>query len=107
MTLLARCRARTVETPPHPESVRNLNERADYEAALREPEPLVRVRRIGPGAETASVRAATLGAAGAAVGVLLGAHVVAALNGDTAARDPLEPLAEGDDVAFMAADAAG
>ena len=32
---------------------------------------------------------------------------VAALNGDTAARDPLEPLAEGDDVAFMAADAAG
>lgn len=107
MALLARCRARTVEMPPHPESVRNLSSRADYEAALREPEPLVRVRRIGPGAETASVRAATLGAAGAAVGVELGAHVVAALNGDTAARDPLEPLAAGDDVAFMAADAAG
>ena len=53
------------------------------------------------------MRAATLGAAGAAVGVELGAHVMAALNGDTAARDPLEPLAEGDDVAFMAADAAG
>ena len=37
----------------------------------------------------------------------LGEHVLAALNGDQAARDPLEPLAEGDDVAFMAADAGG
>ncbi len=107
MTLLAHCRARTVEALPHPESVRNLNERADYEAALGEPEPLVRVRRIGPGATATSVHAATLAAAGAAIGVSLGDHVLAALNGETAARDPLEPLAEGDDVAFMAADAAG
>jgi molybdopterin-guanine dinucleotide biosynthesis protein A len=107
MTLIARVRARVVDQPPHPESVRNLDTRADYEAALGEPEPLVRVRRIGPGVQTASVRAATLGAAAAAVGVQLGAHVLAALNGDTAARDPLEPLAEDDDVAFVAADAAG
>ena len=40
-------------------------------------------------------------------GVALGEHVLAALNGDQVARDPMEPLAEGDDVAFMAADAGG
>ena len=55
----------------------------------------------------ADVRAATLGAAAAAVGVALGPHLLAALNGDQATRDPLEPLAEGDDVAFMAADVGG
>jgi molybdopterin converting factor small subunit len=33
--------------------------------------------------------------------------VRAALNGDLVARDPAEPLAEGDVVAFMAADAGG
>ena len=108
MTLLARCRARTVETPPHPESVRNLNERADYEAALAEPEPLVQVRCFGPlRRPPADLRAATLGVAAAAVGVELDAHVLAALNGDQIARDPAEPLAEGDEVAFMAADAGG
>ena len=40
-------------------------------------------------------------------GVELGEHVLAALNGDQVARDPMEPLAKGDDVAFMAADAGG
>ena len=52
------------------------------------------------------LRAATLGRAAAAIEVELGDHVLAALNGVQVARDPLEPLAEGDDVAFMAADAA-
>ena len=33
--------------------------------------------------------------------------VAAALNGDRVASDPAEPLAEGDEVAFMAADAGG
>jgi molybdopterin converting factor small subunit len=33
--------------------------------------------------------------------------VVAALNGDEDARDPGEPLAEGDEVALTAADAGG
>jgi molybdopterin converting factor small subunit len=33
--------------------------------------------------------------------------VLAALNGDQIAHDPLEPLAEGDEVALMAADAGG
>ena len=68
----------------------------------------VRVRGFGPlKRPEASLHAATLGAAAAGFGVALGEHVLAALNGDQVARDPLEPLAEGDDVAFMAADAGG
>jgi len=106
--LFERCATRWLDDLPHPESVRNLNERSDYAAALAEPEPLVHVRCFGPlkrpGAE---LRAATLGAAAAAMGVELGEHVLAALNGDQIARDPDEPLAAGDEVAFMAADAGG
>jgi molybdenum cofactor guanylyltransferase len=106
--LFERCDTRWLEELPHPESVRNLNERADYESALAELEPAVHVRCFGPLRRPhADVRAATLGAAASAVGVELGEHVLAAINGDQIARDPLEPLAEGDEVAFMAADAGG
>ena len=106
--LFERCDTRWLEDLPHPESVRNLNTREHYEAALAEPQPAVHVRAFGPVARPrADVRAATLGAAAAAVGVALGPHLLAALNGDQATRDPLEPLAEGDDVAFMAADVGG
>ena len=87
--------------------MRNLNERADYEAALGEPAAAGARARLRPAPPAAAdVRAATLGAAAAAIGVTLDEHVLAALNGDQIARDPLEPLAEGDEVAFMAADAA-
>ena len=106
--LFERCETRWLTDLPHPDSVRNLNEIEDYRAALGEPEPGVRVRCFGPlRRPPAEVRAATLGAAAAAVGVQLDAHVVAAINGDQIARDPREALAEGDDVAFMAADAGG
>jgi molybdopterin-guanine dinucleotide biosynthesis protein A len=106
--LFERCDTRWLDDLPHPESVRNLNERDDYEAALSEPQPTVHVRCFGPlRRPPADVRAATLGAAAAAVGVTLDEHVLAALNGDQVARDPLEPLAEGDEVALMAADAGG
>ncbi len=106
--LFDRCETRWLDDLPYPESVRNLNERDDYEAALGEPEPTVHVRCFGPlRRPAADVRAATLGAAAAAVGVALDEHVLAALNGDQVARDPLEPLAEGDEVALMAADAGG
>ena len=106
--LFERCATRWLEELPHPESVRNLNDPASYEAARAEPEPLVHVRGFGPlKRPRTEVRAATLGAAAAAVGVTLDEHVLAALNGDQVARDPLEPLAEGDDVALMAADAGG
>ena len=68
----------------------------------------MRVRCFGPlRRPPAEVRAATLGAAAAAVGVSSTRTCVAALNGDQIARDPMEPLAEGDEVAFMAADAGG
>src|ERR671914_1353654 len=106
--LFERCETRWLERLPHPESVRNLNARADYEAALAEPEPLVSVRGFGPLKRPAEeLRAATLGGAAGAIGVKLDHHVLAALNGDQIARDPLEPLAEGDEVALMAADAGG
>ena len=106
--LFDRCDTRWLDDLPYPESVRNLNERDDYEAALGEPQPTVHVRCFGPlRRPAADVRAATLGAAAAAVGVTLDEHVLAALNGDQVARDPLEPLAEGDEVALMAADAGG
>ena len=106
--LFERCVTRWLEQLPHPESVRNLNARDDYEAALAEPQPQVRVRCFGPlKRPAAELRAATLGAAATAVGVALDDHVLAALNGDQIAHDPLEPLAEGDDVALMAADAGG
>src|SRR4051812_26579420 len=79
--LFERCETRWLDALPHPESVRNVNGRADYEAALREPEPLVHVRCFGPlRRPAADVRAATLGAAARAVGVTLGEHVLAALN---------------------------
>ena len=106
--LFERCEMRWLEELPHPESVRNLNTQEDYEAALAEPEPLVSVRGFGPLKRQAEkLRAATLGGAAGAIGVTLDDHVLAALNGDRIARDPLEPLAEGDEVALMAADAGG
>jgi molybdenum cofactor guanylyltransferase len=106
--LFERCETRWLDDLPHPESVRNLNTPSDYEAALADPEPLVSVRCFGPlKRPQAELRAATLGAAAAAVGVTLDQHVLAALNRDQIARDPLEPLADGDEVAFMAADAGG
>jgi molybdopterin-guanine dinucleotide biosynthesis protein A len=104
---------RTVATlDPHLDSVLNLNEPADYEAARARPAPEITIRRFGPlardgGTGPQAVRAATLAAAAGAAAVVLDEHVVAALNGDQISRDPELPLAAGDTVAFMAADAGG
>jgi molybdenum cofactor guanylyltransferase len=99
---------------PALDSVLNLNEPADYQAARDRPAPEVTVRcygalrrREGAGSSPVVVQAATLGAAAAAVDLELDEHVVAALNGDQITRDPDEPLAAGDTVAFLAADAGG
>jgi len=99
---------------PELDSVLNLNEPADYEAARARPGPTVTVRRFGAlsriapgGAEPAVVEAATLGEAAAGAGLALDEHVVAALNGDQITRDPDVPLVAGDAVAFLAADAGG
>ncbi|MDE3130380.1 MAG: NTP transferase domain-containing protein [Acidobacteriota bacterium] len=93
-------------------SVRNLNEREDYERALALPAPEVIVRLFGALARDRTrrvipARGWTLGAVAAAIGLPLDRHVVAVLNGDQITRDHELPLATGDEVAFMAADAGG
>jgi molybdenum cofactor guanylyltransferase len=94
-------------------SLLNVNDPVEYERARARSAPAVTVRRFGAlarngvGHQPLPVRAATLGAAAAAAGVELDGHVVAALNGDQISRDPGYPLASGDAVAFIAADAGG
>jgi molybdopterin-guanine dinucleotide biosynthesis protein A len=93
-------------------SVLNLNEPDDYDRARARAAPSVTVRRFGTlatnlGREPIAIRAATLEAAATAAGVALDRHVVAALNGDQITRHPELPLAGGDEVAFLAADAGG
>jgi molybdenum cofactor guanylyltransferase len=98
---------------PDLDSVLNVNTRADYEAARNRPAPEVTVQLFGTLAKGASgkgphaVRAATVGAAADAVSLTFDRHVTAALNGDQITRDPMTPLAAGDTVYFMSADAGG
>jgi molybdenum cofactor guanylyltransferase len=97
---------------PELASVVNLNERSDYERARALPPPAVAVQRFGTLAAGSSsrrevVHAWTLGATANAVGLTLDEHVVAALNGDQISHDPELPLASGDTLAFLAADAGG
>jgi molybdopterin-guanine dinucleotide biosynthesis protein A len=93
-------------------SVLNVNEPDDYERARARAAPSVTVRRYGTlatnlGREPIAIRAATLQAAASAAGLALDRHVVAAVNGDQITRHPELPLAGGDEVAFLAADAGG
>jgi molybdopterin-guanine dinucleotide biosynthesis protein A len=93
-------------------SVVNVNEPDEYQRARGRAAPRVTVRRFGTlatnhGREPIAVRAATLEAAANAAGVELDRHVVAAVNGDQITRNPELPLAGGDEVAFLAADAGG
>jgi molybdopterin-guanine dinucleotide biosynthesis protein A len=97
---------------PTLESVVNVNEPADYDAARARPAPTVRVEcfgvlatRLGRGAR--EVAAATVGEAARAVRLDLDRHVLAAVNGDHTGRDPHLPLQTGDTVAFLSADAGG
>jgi molybdopterin-guanine dinucleotide biosynthesis protein A len=100
------------EADPELLSVLNLNEPDDYERARSRAAPSVTVRRFGTlatnlGREPIAIRAATLEAAATAAGLELDRHVVAALNGDQITRHPELPLAGGDEIAFLAADAGG
>jgi molybdopterin-guanine dinucleotide biosynthesis protein A len=96
---------------PGLDSVLNINEPADYRDARARPAPEVTIQRFGTLADghrgPQPVRAATVAAAAAASGLVLDAHVVAALNGDQITRDGETPLAAGDTVFFLAADAGG
>jgi molybdenum cofactor guanylyltransferase len=117
--LFERCRVRRLDAEalladpplaaldPGLDSVLNLNEPRDYEAARERPAPEVVVQWSGAlrRADPTVVPAATLGEAAAASGVALDEHMVAALNGDQITRDPEAPLVAGDTVSFVAADA--
>ncbi len=96
---------------PGIESVVNVNEPADYQAARARPAPDVAIQRFGPLADVQGgpqpARAATVAEAAAAAGLELDGHVVAALNGDQITRDGQTPLATGDTVFFLSADAGG
>jgi molybdopterin-guanine dinucleotide biosynthesis protein A len=122
--LFERCRVRELDehellrdgglayADPELLSLLNVNSPDEYERARARAAPPVTVRRFGTLArgstrEPLALRAATLAAAAAAAGVPLDRHVVAAVNGDQISRDPELPLAAGDAVAFLAADAGG
>jgi molybdenum cofactor guanylyltransferase len=111
---------------PGLDSVLNVNEPDDYAKARSQPAPEVTVQRFGvlatatvtaasagatagaAGRQPQIVRAATVADAAQAVGVDFAAgHVTAALNGDQITRDGQTPLAAGDTVFFLSADAGG
>ena len=94
---------------PDLDSVVNVNTPADYRAARARPAPAVVVWLFGvlakhsPGPHT--IRAATVGAAAEALDLTLSRQVTAALNGDQVIKDGETPLAAGDTVFFLPADA--
>jgi molybdenum cofactor guanylyltransferase len=98
---------------PALDSVLNVNTPGDYQDARALPAPEVTVQLFGVlakggnGPGPRAVRAATVAAAASAVGLAFDRHVTAALNGDQITRDPATPLATGDLVYFMSADAGG
>jgi molybdopterin-guanine dinucleotide biosynthesis protein A len=98
---------------PDLDSVLNVNTPADYQAARARPAPEVTVQAFGTlakgdnGRGPRVVRAATVGGAAGAFGVVFDRHVTAALNGDQITRDRTTPLATGDTVFFLSADAGG
>jgi molybdenum cofactor guanylyltransferase len=98
---------------PDLDSVVNVNTQADYQEARARPAPDVTVRLFGTLARSGgssgphAVRAATVGAAAGALGLVLDRHVTAALNGDQITRDSETPLVAGDTVFFLSADAGG
>jgi molybdopterin-guanine dinucleotide biosynthesis protein A len=79
---------------PALDSLLNLNEPGEFEAARRRPAPPVSVGR-GDGCAPRTFRAGTLAAAASEAGVRLGDGVFATLNGRPV-DDPQEPLVAGD-----------
>jgi len=97
---------------PALDSVVNINEPDEYRTAREKPAPEITIQRFGVLADghrkPEFVRAATVAEAAAAAGVDFGGgHVTAALNGDQITRDGQMPLAAGDTVFFLSADAGG
>ncbi|HEX2301853.1 MAG TPA: molybdenum cofactor guanylyltransferase, partial [Pseudonocardiaceae bacterium] len=97
---------------PELDSVVNVNSPEDYRTARSHPAPEIIVQRHGALAGNGhrgprTVRAATVASAAGAVGLELDRHVVAALNGNQLSQAGEMPLASGDSVAFLSADAGG
>src|SRR5262249_42299083 len=96
---------------PNLDSVVNLNEPADYQAARARPAPEGTVQRFGTLADghrgPHPVHAATVAGAAAATGLALDGHVGAGLNGERISGDGERPLAAGDTGFFLSADAGG
>jgi len=98
---------------PDLDSVLNVNTPAEFQSALARPAPEVTVRLFGTLAKAGgtsgphAVRAATVGAAAGALGLVLDRHITAALNGDQLTRDCETPLVAGDTLFFLSADAGG
>ena len=100
------------ERDPQLQSVRGVNTPEELRALRELPAPEVLVQCFGVLASGGqhggrTVHAATLAAAAQAVGLVLDRHLLAAVNGDQTVRDGELPLAEGDVVAFLSADAGG
>jgi molybdenum cofactor guanylyltransferase len=98
---------------PELDSVLNVNTPDDYQAARGRPAPEVTVQLFGalvrsgrPGGPR-PVLAGTVQDAAGAVRLPFDRHVTAALNGDQITRDGTTPLAAGDTVFFLSADAGG
>jgi molybdenum cofactor guanylyltransferase len=102
---------------PELDSVVNVNEPADYQAARARPAPAVTVQVLAPGttpgrpafgrpapAGPVTVRAATLRGAATAAGLTLGRPVTVTLNGRPSDGDGEIPLATGDAVVFSPAE---
>jgi len=90
---------------PGLDSVLNVNEPGDYQAARARPAPQITIQRAGTAGEGPEspepARAATVAGAAAAAGVALGGDVVAIINGDRATGDGQTPLVTGDTVFFV------
>jgi molybdopterin-guanine dinucleotide biosynthesis protein A len=94
---------------PGLDSVVNLNEPAEYQAARARPAPEVTIQWSGklagprPCGPTGPrpVRAATVAAAATAAGLEFGGPMVATVNGDRPTGDGQTPLATGDRVVFL------
>jgi molybdopterin-guanine dinucleotide biosynthesis protein A len=108
--LLSDPRLRAVD--PDLRSVLGVNDPQAYAHARAQPAPDVVVQLFGAlathsGGATRTVRAATLGAAAVEVGLELDRHLLAAVDGDQVVRDLDTPLASGEVVTFLSADAGG
>lgn len=105
--------ARLPGVDPDLDSVVNLNEPEEYQAARGRPAAEVVVERFGvlatggEGRGRRTIRAATIASAAEQVGLVLDGHIVAALNGDQIRGDGQVPLMVGDVVSFISADAGG